>query len=300
MTSNNYIDLHLHSRVSSDGDLSPKDLMNRCRAAGLEIISLADHNSLTGIQEARIAARELGLIFIPGIELDCSFKGTNLHLLGYHVDDRFGWFEKNNRALEDQERTASQIRVDAVRALGIFLNDESLAELSIRGIITGEMIAEAALGDPKNNGCSILDPYRPEGARSQNPFVNFYWDFCAQGKPAYAPIQFPDLTEAVDAVKSSGGTTVLAHPGANIGRDGDLFRQIISRGVQGVEVFSSYHDKETTEFYYDLARKTDRLMTVGSDFHGKTKPAIQLGKTDCTCQNEIAAWITGLFYTASY
>lgn len=290
----NYIDLHLHSNISADGDFSPGDLMRRCRDAGLKIVALADHNSLSGVEEAKSAAGELGLICVSAVELDCDFQGTNLHLLGYHVVDRYGWFAGNDRELKRQDRVASQKRVEAIRSLGIALEDEKLESLSFHGIITGEMIAEAALNDSRNEGMTLLDPYRSGGNRSQNPFVNFYWDFCSQGKIAFVPIRFPDLSEAIEEIKRAGGVPILAHPGANIGRNEDLFRRIISQGVLGVEVFSSYHDHETSSFYKDLARKMNLRMTLGSDFHGRTKPAICLGKIDCDCQNEIAEWISGL------
>ncbi len=154
-------------------------------------------------------------------------------------------------------------------------------DLSINGVITGEMIAEAALNDNRNKNNPLMSEFYPGGSRSDNPYVNFYWDYCSMGKPAYVPMKFITLQEAVDIIKKSSGLPVLAHPGNNIGTDKTLFQGIINTGVLGVEVYSSYHDAETTLFYENQARDNKLITTVGSDFHGKTKPSIKLGSVSC-------------------
>lgn len=76
--------------------------------------------------------------------------------------------------------------------MGIYIDRESLQALTREGIATGEMIAEVALA-LGNAGDPLLSPYRLEGGRSDNPYVNFYWDFCGQGKPAYLPVEYMSL-----------------------------------------------------------------------------------------------------------
>ena len=98
------------------------------------------------------------------------------------------------------------------------------------GIVTGEMIAEAALvQDPEN------PPFSPPagGARSDNPYVNIYWDFFSQGKPGYVPVAFQSLEGAVALVRSAGGLPVLAHPGNNIHEGTALLHGIVgARGAR--------------------------------------------------------------------
>ena len=48
-------------------------------------------------------------------------------------------------------------------------------------------------------------------------------------------------------------------------------------GLQGVEVHYSTHRPEQTAQYLETARRLDLLVTGGSDFHGITKPDIQVG-----------------------
>lgn len=130
-------------------------------------------------------------------------------------------------------------------------------------------------------GNPLMAPYYSGGNRSENPFVNFYWDFCSKNKPAYAPVEYIPLKEAVGIIIESGGVPVLAHSQNNIGLDEEALVRIIGQGVKGIEVYSSYHDRTAVHNYERLADKHDLLKTVGSDFHGKTKPSIKLGHIGC-------------------
>lgn len=273
-----WLDLHMHSNVSNDGEFSPEQLMFECNYAQLKVVALADHNSVRGVKKARLGAMQQGMTLISGIELDCQCEGHNLHLLGYGIDEEREIFAEIEANVEQQERGTSKQRIALVRAQGIWFEDAAVMALAINGIVTGEMIAEVALVDHRNAQNPLLAPYRPGGSRSDNPYVNFYWDFCAQGKPAYVPMDFIALSRAVEIVREAGGVAVLAHPGANIGTNRALLDRIRRSGIQGIEVYSSYHDAATIRFYNEYVSRENLLATVGSDFHGKTKPAIHLGE----------------------
>lgn len=131
----------------------------------------------------------------------------------------------------------------------------------------------------KNN--PLLAPYYPNGSRSDNPYVNFYWDFCSQGKPAYVPVHYMSLANAVTLIRRAGGIAVLAHPGNNIHENLSLLKGIVEQGVSGIEVYSSYHTAKQTEFYRNQAKLLGLAMSCGSDFHGKTKPKIMVGSVEC-------------------
>lgn len=273
----NQLDLHMHSNISNDGEHTPSQLMQLCKQHGLKTVALADHNSVRGIPEAQESANELGMEFICGIELDCQFEGVNLHLLGYGIDPTVTEFEKNERDLLKKEQDASSKRISLVQDLGIYFEIEKVLGLAVEGVVTGEMIAEVSLEDKRNQYNPLLEPYRNNGKRSDNPYVNFYWDFCAQGKPAYVPVQFIGLNEAIHLIRKAGGIAVLAHPGINIGQEQKILEGIVACGIDGIEVYSSYHDENMVAFYNQQAEKFHLLKTMGSDFHGKTKPSIKLG-----------------------
>ena len=76
------------------------------------------------------------------------------------------------------------------------------------GIITGEMIGEQLLNNPAYADEELLKPYRVGGERNDNPYVNFYWDFFAQGKPAYVDIAYPTMQDMVELIKDTGGIPI--------------------------------------------------------------------------------------------
>jgi len=274
------LDLHMHSSISIDGEFTPALLMEKCHEKGLSYVSLTDHNSTRGIEEAIKASKKLGIALIPGIELDCSYKEVNLHLLGYGIDFHDPRFHAYEKYVIAQEKKSSKERIQLVRNLGIVFRDEDIEKLAPDGVVTGEKIAEAPLMDHQNKTHPLMKTYFPEGERSDNPMVNFYWDFCAKGKPAYVHISYMSLEEAVALIETAGGIPFFAHPGNNISMNEELLKGIIEAGVKGIEVYSSYHTPEQTAFYKNKAKEMNLLFSSGSDFHGKTKPAIHLGGTD--------------------
>lgn len=283
----NKIDLHMHTSISNDGTYAPEVLVQMCHNAGLKRIAIADHNSTKAFSIAKPVADQCGLELIPAVELDCHINGINLHVLGYGIDPNHPMFDVYEEEILSQERNSSKFVVEKIRETGLYLSDEALDKVQIHGVITGEMIAEVALEDERNADSELLKPYREGGSRSDNPLVNFYWDYCAQGKIAYYPIKFRTIDEIVHMIKQAGGFAVLAHPGNNIKTNVDVFKQIIDKGVVGVEVYSSYHSQSTIQHYHKLALEHDLIMTLGSDFHGKTKPSIHLGQFSILDEEEL-------------
>lgn len=273
------MDLHMHSCMSDDGEYSPKQLMQMCKEAGLQVVAIADHNTVEAIPEAKEEAMKLGLDYIPAIEMDCTIDGVELHVLGYGINYLDPAFKKLTLSLRQQEQASAQKRLDLVKQLGLYIDDEKAFALSHHGCITGEIIAEVALQDERNHG--FLKEYLHGGSRSDNPYVNFYWDYCSQGKPAYVKIDFMTLQEAVTMIQNAGGVAILAHPGNNTKENTTLLDAIFTYDIKGMEVYSSYHTKEQIQFYEDYAKKHSLAITCGSDFHGKTKPAIHLGGHGC-------------------
>lgn len=280
------IDLHMHSIYSNDGDFTPEELVKKCREAGIGIMAIADHNSCRAVSKAIEEAKKYRMHCISAIELDCCYKDVDLHVLGYGIDasdERYAHLEKN---LAEQERATSAPRIQMMRERGLVINEEKAYALAHYGYVTGEVIAEVALADPENDGHSMLKEYRPGGKRADNPYVNFYWDWCAKGKETYIPIHFISLEEAVELIRSTGGVPVLAHPGNNIKEKDELLREVVESGMEGMEVYSSYHNPEQTKYYREKAERFGLAVTCGSDYHGKTKPSISLGVMDCGREEE--------------
>lgn len=278
------LDLHMHSMHSADGEFTPLELIRRATSKNLKVVSLTDHNSIKGVAEMIRLGKKQGIHVISGIELDVTFNDVNLHLLGYGIAEDSRYYDYENIIVE-QELKASNFKIEKIHELGIPFSDDLVFELSKGGIVTGEMIGEAALVE-ENKDHPLLKPYFFGGERSDNPYVNFYWDYFSQGKPAYVPIAYMSLSQGISLILDTGGIPVFAHPGQNIGKNQDLFKEIIQQGIHGIEAYSSYHDEATTEFYVKMAKDHDLLITAGSDFHGKNKPSISIGAPVGTREGE--------------
>ena len=276
-----YIDLHMHSKYSNDGELEPKTLVDLCLDRKIRYFSITDHNCVDAIDEAMLYCKDKDIDIIPAVELDCTIDGTNLHVLGYGIDYHSSVFREIEENIMLQEQTASLKRIELIRNIGIDFSDEMIASLARNNIVTGEMIAEAALEFDEDHSNLLLQPYYKNGLRSDNPYVNFYWDYFSQGKPAYTEIKFISLQEAVKVIEENGGIPVLAHPGNNVKEDMAKLEAIIECGIRGIEAYSSYHSENQVSFYKEFALKHGLLITCGSDFHGKTKPSISIGCSDC-------------------
>lgn len=280
--SERFIDLHMHSKYSDDGEFTPRQLVDLCRRAGIKIMSITDHNCVKANTEAAKEAAKSGIEYIPGIEIDCSFQGVDLHVLGYGISVDSIDFERLEENIARQNALASRERWRLIQQLGFEVSEAELDAVAHAGlggsIWTGEVFAEVLLGKPEYFDHRLLKPYRPGGLRSDNPYVNFYWDFCAQGKPCYVELQLPGLEQVISIIHENSGLAVLAHPGHNLAGKFDLLNDLIPLGLDGIEACSSYHDEECIRELYQWAQANRLLVTGGSDYHGKTKPAIFLGE----------------------
>ncbi len=271
------VDLHMHSIYSLDGEYTPSELVSLCKKKNLSMAALTDHNSVRGVDEFCKAAEAAGIAALTGIELDCIYNEVDLHLLGYNIDAVDKRYAQLEEAVLEQKRSSAQEYLRIFRDMGIHLDDKQMEKVSREGVYTGEMIAEVALADIRNENHPILVPYRLGGSRSDNPYVNFFWDYCAQGKEAYIPIEYITFEEALALITDTGGFAVIAHPSHTIGRCKETIEYMVSCGVRGLEVFSSYHTMDDISYYAQIAEELHLLKTAGSDFHGKTKPSVELG-----------------------
>ena len=284
------IDLHLHSRFSEDGEFSPAELAAKCRAAGVAVMSLTDHNTVSGTDEAAAACRREEIGFIPGIEIDCTYRGLDFHVLGYGIDHRNPAFRRIEENVAGKFAAASEIMLEKVRALGFDVRRERLDEITAdcywKNRYYPESFAEALLDDPRYTEHELLRPFRPGQPRGDNPYFRMYLDWFSQGKSCFAPIEYPPMEEITDAIHRSGGLAVLAHPGNNLKGHHELLPEICALGLDGLEAFSSYHDAEETAYFYEEARKRGLCVSCGSDFHGKVKPRIAPGSIPCAPEAE--------------
>ncbi len=285
------IDLHMHSWYSIDGEYQPEDLVLMCHKQGIRVMSIADHNCIKANAKAAEYAAKVGINYIPGIEIDCTHLGVNFHVLGYGLELNDPFYEEIENNVMVESRASASFMLEATQKLGFDITAEEMQALDqdryCTGCWTGEMFAEVLLNNPLLNDHPLLKLYRAGGNRSDNPYVNFYWDYYSQGKPCYTEVHYPSVKEVIDHIHSSKGIVVLAHPGVNLKGHEEMLDGMISLGFDGIEAYSSYHSPKTSEYYAEATRKAGLIITCGSDFHGKTKPAITLGDTGLTISEDL-------------
>ena len=208
------MDLHIHSAYSSDGEIPVAGIAERCAASGTAIFSLTDHNCVRGLDEAAGCASKAGLGFVPGIEVDCNFEGIDLHLLGYGIDRRSRDFASLEQDVAAKVTEAFGETVHRLRKLGFAVDGAAVLAAAGGKLPTLELVAEVMLSDAAYD-TPLLAPYREGGARGDMPYINFYLDYGAQGRPAFVPVDFMDYRDAVALIRDNGGVPVVAHPGLN-------------------------------------------------------------------------------------
>jgi predicted metal-dependent phosphoesterase TrpH len=273
------VDLHIHSFYSSDGDVPVQRIVHLAREKKMSAIAITDHDSTAAYPKAIDWGKREGVEVIPSIELTTSFDGREFHLLLPFVDWTSSMLESLiDRVVQGRIREARE-RVARLIDLGFDLTWEEVRDEAAPFAPLGVNIAQVILRKAGETGDKALELQAYLGAERTIPApYAFYRDYFTDGKPAFVPRRNIGLLEALEAAPVTGGVPVLAHPGADFQRVRREDLEVLkARGLQGLEVYTSYHDPEQTRFYLQLARELDLIPTVGSDFHGSLKPHIPFG-----------------------
>lgn len=288
----NHIDLHMHTKHSIDGEKEVQEIIDQAKENNISMIALTDHNCVEAYEDSFDLK---GISLVPGIEVDCTFHSLDFHILGYGIDVKNPVWKEIHTQVNQMEKDSGLKRLEIIRnQMGILVDQEELERLRPNGIFEAETVCEVALKNPKNKENPYLKEFYPGGAHSVSPYVDFFWEYCAKGKLAYSPMEFISMEDIIDMYRKQNAAVILAHPGNNVHEDTQLLEDIINLGIDGLEVYSSYHSKEQIVYYKEACIKHNLKMTAGSDFHGKTKPHIQLGQCSMPLEEEpiLKDWIS--------
>ena len=246
------IDLHSHS-TASDGTDPPAEVMRRARAAGLDVIALTDHDTLSGHGPAA-AALPPGLSLVPGLEVSCRLDGHSVHLLGYHVDPAHPGLAAELRAITTDRLRRGREMVTRLRELGVGISWEQVAALAGGGVVGRPHIARAMVA-----AGAIADP-----AEAFTPA------WIGVGGRAYAGRYALDPVAAVQLIRAAGGVSVLAHPRARGWEvPDDVIAGLAAAGLAGIEVWHPDQDRGQRTALQDLAARLNLVASGGSDDHGE-------------------------------
>ncbi|MDE3207963.1 MAG: PHP domain-containing protein, partial [Pseudomonadota bacterium] len=162
------IDLHSHS-TASDGLLSPTELIKLAAGSGVKVLALTDHDDVSGLPEAALAALTYGVQLVNGVEISASWHGHTLHIVGLHIDPL------NSTLSLGLEKIRAGRKIRARRIA------DSLAEAGIVGAFEG---ARRYAGNPHILNRSHFARYLVEAGYAKNVKAVFE-HFLTGGKPGY-------------------------------------------------------------------------------------------------------------------
>jgi predicted metal-dependent phosphoesterase TrpH len=243
------IDLHTHT-TASDGHLTPSELVQQARHAGLSVFSITDHDTVAGYAAAKDAAVAAGIELVTGIEISAVSDGRDVHILGYFVD-------AGSTTLRTFLAGQREERLRRVREMGHRLNDLG-CPIDIDPIL-----------DAARNGRSVGRPQVAAALMSRGYVTTrdeAFARFLEFGAPAFVPRCGASPEQVVEVIHAAGGLASMAHPGLT--RRDEIIPALAAAGLDALEVRHSDHDAATEAKYRALARELDLLVTAGSDFHG--------------------------------
>ncbi len=251
------IDLHTHSSVS-DGTESPAELVRAAAGAGLGTVALTDHDSTGGWEDAAATASEVGLTFVPGMELSTRYGWKSVHMLAYLFDPADEPLAAETLRIRDARRSRAETMV-ARLGLDYDLSwDDVLAHTAPGATVGRPHIADALVsrGVVPDRSAAFETLLHPRGGY-------------------YEPIYAPTPLDGVRLIRGAGGVPVLAHP-ATRGRDGiiqDVYLQrLVDSGLAGLELDHRENTEDGKAALRQLAEHFGLILTGSSDYHGAGKP----------------------------
>lgn len=254
--------------TSSDGTLSPRELVALAARRGVTLMAITDHDALAGAESLRGTQTQIPVL--TGTELSLrDMRG--LHLLGYTLGDASGMRcvleQLANMRLERARRM-----VERLCALGMPMDYEALCQ-GCGGTVGRMHIAREMLR---------LGYIRT----TQEAFSRWI----GEDGPAYVEGERLSMGEALQEMHHHGFVPVLAHP-AELGMEDVRLRMLLEswqkQGLMGVEV---YHPSRSGQGYgaFDaMTRRMGLLVTGGSDFHAERDG--KHGEPGCMAQHWLSA-----------
>ena len=251
------IDLHTHTSYS-DGTDTPSQLINKALAAGISIIGLTDHDSISGWQEASNALRA-GISLVPGAEISCQTPdGISVHILGL-------LFDSNNSELMNTLEKTRENRHGRMEKIIARINEAGI-NITMNDVL--EQLSDGAtLGRPH-----LADALVKKGIVASRDEA--FTQMLHNNSKYYVSHYSPTPEAAIKLIKDAGGVSVIAHPMASHrGRTitPDTFGSIIQAGLDGIEVDHRDHSPNEKLQLIKLANDSNLVMTGASDYHGNGK-----------------------------
>lgn len=252
------VELHCHS-TSSDGKLSPSELVALAYKNNIKVLALTDHDTTHGVEEAMHRGNLLDIKVIPGIELSTIYNNESIHLLGYFKDESYKDIKFQNylQELKDYRVYRAKKIIDNLKSFfNIKLSYDEVFKIA-NGVIARPHIAKA-----------IIDAGYP-----------YTWEYIfdniiSKDSPAYVHNKNISVKEGIELLRSVNAVVILAHP---ILIKNTPFNEIAAFEFDGIEAVYYQNTPKDTEYFINYARNNNLLISGGSDFHGNGKGDLKHG-----------------------
>lgn len=262
MNMEKYIDLHTHS-IKSDGSMTPSELVRHAKENGLAAVALTDHDCTDGIKEALAEGEKIGIEVVSGVELS-AVSSTETHILGYYIDADEKNFKNKMAELLAMRKKRNEDTAKKLRENGFDISVED-AKRFCKGSVLGRAHFARAMVEKGMTG-SVKEAFDK---------------YLGSGKPCYSGQQLLTPAECVRLINGAGGEAFCAHLHLMRKSDEELFsflKELKKEGLAGIEGYYTEYTEQMHEKYMAMARELSLIVSGGTDFHGKMKPHISIGK----------------------
>ena len=257
------VDLHCHS-VISDGTLTPAAVVERAYAQGVEWLALTDHDEVAGLPVAISRAQELGMGFVPGVEISVTWANETVHILGLGINP------------DDPVLNQGLIRTRGGRDQRAQEMSQALSKAGITNAYEGAL---KYAGNPDLISRAHFARYLVEIGICDS-VSEVFGRYLVEGKPGFVPHRWARLSDALGWIHQAGGVAVVAHPARyrlTALERGAFFDEFVELGGRGIEVMTSAHSPQEIAEYVLITRHYGLKASRGSDFHCPDESHTELG-----------------------
>lgn len=283
------IDLHIHTTMS-DGDLTPKEVIDEAQKNGVSIIAIADHDTTEAYDDELFSyAKSKNIRIINAVEISTKIDKAGIHVLGYNFELKDEEFQQKLYKIRNARHDYLHNVAKRLNELGYFLNIQELDKIDS---VTKAHIALDIIRNEKNKKI-LLENFNH--IPNMGEFIETVMN---ENCPAYVKKETVTPKEAAEMIRDAHGKVVLAHPVAYVHEDNltdtDILNIINDMKLDGLEAYYLYVDRndnkfDETEKWNKFAKKNNLFVTVGSDFHKKDglRPEIGFVNTDLILADEL-------------
>ena len=281
-------DLHIHSSFSDAGpDWDYAKIVAEAILNEVDLIAVTDHDVVTNVKCLHECCNNTDISFLSGVEFSASLNGNLFHILGYGFDwlnDSINELMQNNLSLEAENNKLKDdtcIKLLIQAGFSIDWDEYSLFKGGAEAL-PGMQFGSKAHSFLIHKGI----------CRDRKDFFERIHPLMANQLPGI-PV-FPHPNRVIEALKSAGGVSVLAHPVHRLNRltlqeTLDLFTVM---SIEGIECFRPDYDTDITKSCLRWCFEHNLIITGGSDCHGSRMKDRKIGMPKITTDELMLGMLT--------